>query len=446
MTFLTLRTFVTRAVCASCIAASMFAGNAAQAKGGSPASSTSQVAGEILVQLLSTAALQPLLVKYQLTVADQFGARPIYRLRVIGAASVADKVTALTLEPTVIVAEPNFIHGSPEASKNGAWAIGEPSAYQAQWAPAAMHLPAAQLLTTGVGITVAVLDTGIDATHPALAGRLVPGFDFVDFDNDPSEVGNHATNISFGHGTHVAGLVALAAPGAKIMPLRVLDVNGQGNAWVLAQAILYAVDPDSNPATNDGASVINLSLATTQRTHLMDTISLLVSCTTQDPAVAGAEPPIDISDPGYNGDKDRCAHQGGAVVVAAAGNDGTDALREYPAAEHAYGLISVGASDSTGHIATFSNFGWVDMTGPGDGITSTVPGGGFGVWSGTSMAAPLVSGTVALVQSLNRGMTSDDVVQRVIRISGTACGKQPMPMVDTLAALRNISPVKLNCH
>ena len=68
-----------------------------------------------------------------------------------------------------------------------------------------------------------------------------------------------AANLGFGHGTHVAGLVALTAPDAKIVPYRVLDENGEGNVWVLAEALLRAIDPDGNPAKDDGAHVINIS-------------------------------------------------------------------------------------------------------------------------------------------------------------------------------------------
>jgi subtilisin family serine protease len=355
---------------------------------------------------------------------------------VIGNADVTATIAALSLEPTVLSAEPNYLHGNPEASKNGAWAIGEPSAYVAQWAPAAMHLADAQRLSTGKGVTVAVLDTGIDATHPALADHLVPGFDFVDFDSDPSEVGNHVTNVAFGHGTHVAGLVALVAPDAKIMPIRVLDQNGQGNAWVLAQAILYAVDPDHNPATNDGATIINLSLATPNRTRIMDLIGALVSCEPPDPVV-GADPPPDTSDPAYDVDRERCANGGGAVIVAAAGNDGSGSIKEYPAAEHAYGLLSVGATGPTGSLAPFSNFGpWVSIAAPGEGITSTVPGGGFGVWSGTSMAAPLATGVAALMRSLSPALSAKDVVRRMEDASSNVCGLQ-LRAVDAKAALSN---------
>ena len=73
---------------------------------------------------------------------------------------------------------------------------------------------------------IAVLDTGVDLNHPAFAGKLVQGKDFVDNDDDPSEVGTLRINPTYGHGTHVAGIIALMAPTAKIMPIRVLDQNG----------------------------------------------------------------------------------------------------------------------------------------------------------------------------------------------------------------------------
>src|SRR5919206_3501667 len=149
--------------------------------------------------------------------------------------------------------------------------------YAGQWAPTTLRLKEAHKVTRGAGMIVAVLDTGVDRRHPALAGRLLRGRDFVDDDDDPSEVyPPGAGNIEdarrlgpYGHGTHVAGLVALAAPEAKIMPLRVLDSRGIGNMWVLAEALHYAADPDGDPLTDDGADVINMSLATANSSRLL---------------------------------------------------------------------------------------------------------------------------------------------------------------------------------
>lgn len=398
------------------------------------------VAREVLVQLRSTAALPPLLAKYQLTMVSGFGARPIYRLRVVGPASVADTVTGLLTELEVLNAEPNVVHQTPEARKNHAWAIGSPDDYQAQWAPAALHLAEAHTLATGAGVRVAVLDTGVDRSHPALAGRLRRGFDFVDFDNDPSEEGSIADE-GFGHGTHVAGLIALVAPGAKIVPLRVLDRAGMGNAWVIAEAMLYAVDPDGDPLTNDGAKVINLSLGSTSRTRLFDAIAKLTAC--RIPAVP--TPTEDYTDPGYDGDKVRCNRFSGAVVVAAAGNGASRKQRQYPAAEGAYGLLAVAASNADSRLADFSNFGnWIDIAAPGEGLTSAVPGGGYAVWSGTSMAAPMAAGTAALLRQWRPGLTPVDIVRRLEDTSGMLCGTR-LRIVDAAAALANRVPPAITC-
>ncbi len=424
---------------AALIALLLGAGLPALAKNRVPADP--EVAGEVLVRLRSTANLQPLLLKYSLSLRSQFGSRPIYRLSVVGAADAHDVIAALKLEPTVFEAEANAIHSSPEARKNSGWTVGTASAYAAQWAPQAMRLPQAHALSTGAGVRVAVLDTGIDATHAAFAGKLLPGYDFVDADFDPSEVFAPG-NMSFGHGTHVAGLVALAAPAAKIMPLRVLDPLGMGNAWVLAEAMLHAVDPDRNPATNDGVQVINMSLGSVSRTRLLDSLTQLVACTLPAPT----DPANTYTDPSYNLDRQRCDAFGGAVVVAAAGNDGSDDIRQYPAAEGAYGLLPVTASTAQRRLAPFANFGpWVDLAAPGEAITSTMVGGGHATWSGTSMAAPLAAGAAALLKAHEPGLSAKDIVRQLKRLSAPLCGTDDQRQIDAEAALRNVKPNAARC-
>jgi subtilisin family serine protease len=394
----------------------------------------------MLVKLRSTDALQPLLARQPLTLVSRFGARLIYRLKVVGAARVKDVLAALALEPVVMIAEANSTHRSPEARRTIPWAIGTQSAYTQQWAPQAMRLARAQQLGLGTGVRVAVLDTGVDLNHPALAGRLLPGRDFVDGDLDPSEVPS-ATIGAYGHGTHVAGLIALAAPGAQIMPLRVLDSDGVGNAWVLAEALLHAIDPDGNPATDDGAHVINLSLGSLARTRIIDAIAQIAAC---EPAVEG-DPILDRSDPGYTDDNRRCANgSNGAVIVAAAGNDGSGSLKEYPAAEGAYGLVSVASSNSDGRLSKFTNSGtWIDLAAPGEGITSSIPGG-WATWSGTSMASPLVAGVATLVRGRDLSVRPREVLRRIKQSATPLCGTN-IRQVDAYGAVTNANASSNSC-
>ena len=136
---------------------------------GSPTPDT-DLPGELMVKLRSTDALAPLLAKYPLTLLSRFGSRPIYRLKVVGAARLKEVLASLLPEPQVMVAETNPPQRSPEARRNLPWAVGTPQACMAQWAPQAMHLGAAKALTSGVGVRVAMLDTGVDRSHPCWLG------------------------------------------------------------------------------------------------------------------------------------------------------------------------------------------------------------------------------------------------------------------------------------
>ncbi len=227
-----------------------------------------------------------------------------------------EKAEQLRSDLRIEFAEPNYLAQTPEGRRGrSGWVIGgDAGTFATQWAPASLGFTAAHARNRGAGVTIAVLDNGVDPDHPALAGRLLPGFDFVDADDDPREEGIDGVDFGFGHGTHVAGLIALAAPEAKILPVRVLDPQGVGNIWVLAESLRYAIDPDGHPATNDGATVINLSLGTLRRTDLLEEIIALAACD--------------------DDDDDHCSATGGAIVVAAAGNGG-DSVPQYPAAEAA---------------------------------------------------------------------------------------------------------------
>ncbi len=184
-----------------------------------------------------------------------------------------------------------------------------------------------------------------------------------------------------------------------------LDARGVGNIWVLAEALAFALDPDGNPATADGADVINLSLSTLRETELIGNI-LEKAC--------GGSTSDELDFP--------VAVNPHLVVVAAAGNGG-DSTRQYPAAENVDGLIAVAASTINDTLASFSSRGsWIQVAAPGVGIVSTVPNGQYGTWSGTSMAAPLVAAEAALVRARFPTLLNKDIARHVTRIAAEIDG------------------------
>jgi thermitase len=397
------------------------------------------VPNEVVVKLVSTTMLPQIAQIYDLDPVplDQFGARPIYRLRVLDDTSPGAKAEELLDDPQgrVVYAEPNYTAQAPEGRQKASWAIGEASeaTYAGQWAPDKIGLPAAQTLSLGRDTVVAILDTGVDVDHPALREKLVPGYDFVGDDDDPREEGIRApgdpANIAFGHGTHVAGLVALVAPEASIMPLRVLEPDGSGNIWVLAEAVRYAAD--------HGAHVINMSLGTTRRTELIDELLSELACEEEDDDDNDEEEEAEEKDDDEEEEDPVCSNRvrPGVVVVAAAGNGG-NTVPEYPAAEDEPELLAVGASTQSDTLASFSTRGsWIDIIAPGEQIISTVPGG-YGTWSGTSMAAPLATGAAALVRSYCAMLGARAVVE-VIADTATPLSDEIPPRLAVAPALQS---------
>jgi thermitase len=166
--------------------------------------------------------------------------------------------------------------------------------------------------------------------------------------------------------------VALTVPDAKIMPLRILDQNGEGELWRITAALIWAA--------NNGADVANLSLGYPNRVRLLkDLLDDL------DGLPTGTQFPI-----GTN-----------RLQVAVSSGNGGNTTPIYPAAEQADGMLSVTASTRYDSLALFSTYdrSFVDVSAPGEDIVSALPGGRYGVWSGTSMAAPIVAGIAALVKA-----------------------------------------------
>jgi hypothetical protein len=250
-----------------------------------------------------------------------------------------------------------------------------PSAFTKQPAATTLQLTAAHTQSLGAGVTVAVLDTGADPTVPALKGRLLPGWNYVADNGDTADVAARAGNAAVGHGTFVSGLVALVAPKAKILPYKVLNSQGYGTIYGVSQAIIDATAAD--------ASVINLSFGT------------------------ATQPPPNLLQQAI-----QQAQAAGVVVVAAAGNEGSN-QQEFPASWPR--TLSVAAlAPGDGSLAAFSDFGgWVQVGAPGEEVVGPMPGGGYAIWAGTSMATPFVSGQAALIRSLVPGIQPDHVFQAI---------------------------------
>jgi subtilisin family serine protease len=323
-------------------------------------------------------------------------------------ASLSSDPAVLNLEPDVPLALPEVL-----GTRNGSASSPAPpglfpaitpyynswawTGYVNQPAVAALNIPKVhQSFATGAG-TVAFLDTGVDFTHPVLAPSLISGWDFTTnspggYESTCCQLGDSTTAIlddsttsildgrwgsvlspslsqllglippkGYGHGTMVAGLIHLAAPTARLMPIRVFNSNGTTTLFRIVQGIYYAV--------NNGANVINMSFS-----------SLSAS-----PELAAA---IDYAS----------AH--GVISVSSVGNGGSQ-ITVYPAGFTR--VIGVASTDDFGVRSLFSNYGTprVTLAAPGEAVITLYPGGGYAVGWGTSFSTPLVAGGIALLNQLD---------------------------------------------
>jgi subtilisin family serine protease len=277
---------------------------------------------------------------------------------------------------TLVIDDPQYA-GAP-----GQWWI-DRVGFEAAWGPA---------LAQGAGVRVAIVDTGVQADHPDLGraetgGNVVAGSDQL----DASVVGDERTDTG-SHGTHVAGIAGAldntiggigGAPRITIVPVRVLNGDGGAMSAVIA-GVLWAADP-----AGGDADVINLSLGSTGCSEgLYAALEYAVSQ--------------------------------GVTVTIAAGNCGCTTQRLYPAAFSPLldGVIAVAATTSTDTRASFSNIGdYVTIAAPGSAILSTIPANGYGTKNGTSMAAPVVAATAALVKAKCPAYTPAQIQQRLVATS-----------------------------
>ena len=362
----------------------------AQAQGPRPIPGGDFVPGEVLVQFwpgVDVASCEGLLASTGAHKEDSLAALDMARLRVPAGRERA-VAARLNADPRVRAAGLNYQVRAALVPNDQFYAA-------RQWNLPRINAPAAWEITTGSSdIVIAVVDTGLDATHPEFAGKIVPGYDFINDDADPDD--------DNGHGTHVAGIalatgnngigIAGVSWGARVMPVKTLGASGGGVLWDSLYGIYWAAD--------EGAHVINLSWT--------------VEIPPDDPAVYFVQAAVDY------------AYLKDCLIVAAAGNqylEGNPVL--YPAAcNHVVAVAATGQNDEHAPYSEVQDY--VDLAAPG-GIASYsypdepdthyifstqlgYPTLGYTFTSGTSQAAPHVAGLAALVWTMNPTLTADEVV------------------------------------
>lgn len=293
------------------------------------------------------------------------------------------KIARSNLKKQIEYIEPNYIYHSLETPND--------PQYTQQWNLRSINVEQAWDETKGEGVTVAVIDTGVSKVPDLEQTEFVEGYDFVNNQTDALD--------DVGHGTHVAGTIAQStnngygvagiAYKAKIMPLKVLGVNG-GTVADIAEAVKFAAD--------NKADVINMSLGGGGDSQLMR-------------------------------DALKYAHDKGVVIIAAAGNENRNSA-SFPARYPQ--VISVSATDSVGNKAPYSNFGaGVDISAPGGSETGKIiqetiidNQTSFMGFQGTSMASPHVAGVAALVKAT--GVENPDEIREILIKSARKIEKDPL--------------------
>jgi hypothetical protein len=359
-----------------------------------------------LVVLLLDSDVASVIQGTQLTVAGQIVGKGMYLLDTPAGTTDAQLSQLLALllgKPGVVWAEPDGRARANEVDQCGQQSAGStaepqqctvgfvdgtpsPGEYLGQSAVSQIHADDAQQLPHPFQSVVAVIDTGVDMSHPLISGNLYSyGFDFAggyaggwEIPNGVDDDHDGLVDEAHGHGTHIAGSVLLVDPECRILPIRALGSDGSGSGYRVAESIFYAVDA--------GAHVINLSL----------------SFQVPSAAVIAAL---------------QYAEAFGVTVVTSAGNTGGPILfpGDYdpldvtwtlpilgPLELHGNSILTVAAVNSADVKVPFSAHGpHVDVVAPGMFVYSSVPGGKYAWWSGTSMATGIASGVAALAIGVN---------------------------------------------
>ena len=357
--------------------------------------------GEIVISVALGGDVKEIEARYQVEVKDQLAGTTEYLVSIPPGSSVEEKLNELDKDRDLLFSRPNFLFQHGEVRQRSQAYIDQRSqAYidgssptlffgQAAWLPG--RLRQAHRYADGAGVRIAVIDTGIDFSHPLFAGRIVgPYYDFVDNDGNPEE---EAGGAGYGHGTFVSGLIAMAAPRAMILPLRAFDKHGMGTSFNIAKAIRFAADR--------GARVVNMSFGLLERDPLID-------------------------------DAITYAHNR-VFQVAAVGNDNASELH-FPSNQKSK-VFGVASTDAADRRASFSNFGReVQAAAPGVGLYSAYPGGRWAVWSGTSFSTALVSAEAALVLQLRPSLNRSGISRL---LSSTGVNLDPLnPGYDSMLGRR----------
>ena len=333
--------------------------------GGPPAGDGSMVPSEVLVEVpdnVSAQALNAIARRHRLTLLErqsfQFSGSTLVRWRIPDRRSVAAVVRALASDSAVASVQPNYLYTLQQSAGEVA-SEGDPMQYEL----AKLQLPQAHTLAKGDNVLVAVVDTGVDASHPELKDSVVGTFDAIEFLPGLNK-----------HGTSIAGLIAAhsrlmgAAPRARILAARVIGPTGTGGTFNILKGLDWA-------AAN-GARVINMSFS-------------------------------GPSDPASHRFLE-FAHNKGIVLIACAGNAGPKSPPLYPAADP--NVIAVSAIDARDNLFEQSNRGsHIAVAAPDADILVAIPNGAFEMSSGTSLSAAEVSGVVALMLERKPDLSPDQV-------------------------------------